>query len=77
MAQQDSERAKFIVEKAEQDKLSSIIRAQGEAQSAMLIGQAIQSNPAFITLRRESACARGGCGVWGGFGQSGCARAGW
>ena len=28
------------------------MRAQGEAQSARLIGQAIQQNPAFITLRK-------------------------
>jgi len=28
------------------------VRAQGEAQSARLIGQAIQHNPAFITLRK-------------------------
>jgi prohibitin 2 len=43
------------VEKAEQDKQSAIIRAQGEAASAMLIGQAVQQNPAFITLRKIEA----------------------
>ncbi|KAL4434214.1 hypothetical protein ABPG75_000655 [Micractinium tetrahymenae] len=55
VAQQDAERAKFIVEKAEQDKQSAIIRAQGEAASATLIGQAIQQNPAFLTLRKIEA----------------------
>jgi hypothetical protein len=40
------------VEKAEQDKKSAIIRAEGEATSAQLIGDAIKNNPAFITLRR-------------------------
>lgn len=55
VAQQDAERAKFIVEKAEQDKQSAIIRAQGEAQSALLIGQAVQQNPAFLTLRKIEA----------------------
>ncbi|KNA13743.1 hypothetical protein SOVF_114020 [Spinacia oleracea] len=55
VAAQDAERAKFIVEKAEQDKKSAIIRAQGEAKSAQLIGQAISNNPAFITLRRIEA----------------------
>ncbi|KAK9845946.1 hypothetical protein WJX81_006637 [Elliptochloris bilobata] len=55
VAQQDSERAKFIVEKAEQEKEGAIIRAQGEAQSAKLIGEAIQSNPAFLTLRKIEA----------------------
>lgn len=39
------------VDKAQQDKQSAIIRAQGEAQSATLIGQAIKDNPSFITLR--------------------------
>lgn len=39
------------VEKAQQDKQSAIIRAEGEAQSATLIGQAIKDNPAFLTLR--------------------------
>ncbi|KAJ1704604.1 hypothetical protein LUZ63_004383 [Rhynchospora breviuscula] len=55
VAAQDAERAKFIVEKAEQDKKSAIIRAQGEAKSAELIGQAIASNPAFMALRQIEA----------------------
>lgn len=55
VAQQDAERAKFIVEKASQEKEQLIIRAQGEAQSAVLIGQAIQKNPAFLTLRKIEA----------------------
>ncbi len=40
------------VDKAVQDKQGAILRAQGEAQSALLIGEAIQSNPAFLTLRK-------------------------
>ncbi|CAH9132576.1 unnamed protein product [Cuscuta epithymum] len=55
VAAQEAEKAKFIVEKAEQDKRSAIIRAQGEAKSAQLIGQAIANNPAFITLRKIEA----------------------
>ncbi|KAF6255965.1 prohibitin [Scenedesmus sp. NREL 46B-D3] len=55
VAQQEAERAKFIVDRATQDKQSAIVRAQGEAQSARLIGQAIQQNPAFITLRKIEA----------------------
>lgn len=47
VAAQEAEHAKFIVEKAEQDKRSAIIRAQGEAKSAELIGQAIANNPCF------------------------------
>ena len=55
VAQQDAERAKFVVEKAEQDKQSAVIKAQGEAASARLIGESIQSNPAFLTLRKIEA----------------------
>ncbi|CAI9114563.1 OLC1v1015313C2 [Oldenlandia corymbosa var. corymbosa] len=55
VAAQEAERAKFVVEKAEQDKKSAIIRAQGEAKSAQLIGEAISNNPAFISLRRIEA----------------------
>ena len=43
------------MDKAEQDKQSAIIKAQGEATSARLIGEAIQQNPAFITLRKIEA----------------------
>lgn len=55
MAQQDAERARFIVTRAEQDKKSTIVRAKGEAESAKLIGQAVQSNPAFLALRKIEA----------------------
>lgn len=55
VAQQDAERAKFIVTRAEQDKRSTIVRAKGEAESAKLIGQAVQSNPAFLALRKIEA----------------------
>lgn len=55
VAAQEAERAKFIVEKAEQDRRSAVIRAQGEAKSAQLIGQAIANNQAFITLRKIEA----------------------
>lgn len=55
VAAQEAERAKFVVEKAEQDKRSAIIRAQGEATSAQLIGQALANNPAFIDLRKIEA----------------------
>ncbi|ESQ50433.1 hypothetical protein EUTSA_v10002059mg [Eutrema salsugineum] len=55
VAAQEAERAKFIVEKAEQDKRSAVIRAEGEAKSAQLIGQAIANNQAFLTLRKIEA----------------------
>lgn len=55
VAQQEAERARFIVEKAKQDKRAAIVRAQGEAESAKMIGDAMRDNPAFIQLRRIEA----------------------
>jgi len=55
VAQQEAERAKFIVEKAQQDKRSIIIKAQGDAQSAKMISDAIKSNPLFLELRKIEA----------------------
>jgi len=54
-AQQDAERAKYIVLGAKQEKLSIITRAKGEAESAMLIGQSVRKNPGFMKLRRIEA----------------------
>lgn len=55
VAQQEAERAKFVVDRAMQDKKSTIIRAQGEAKSAELIGAAMAKNPGYIELRRLEA----------------------
>jgi len=55
IAQQQAERAKFLVEQAIQDKKSTIIKAKGEAQAAQLLGQAMSRSPAFIELRRIEA----------------------
>ncbi|CAE7683718.1 PHB2 [Symbiodinium microadriaticum] len=55
VAQQDAGRAKYIVEQALQEKRSIVIRAEGEARAAELVGKAIQANPAFIQLRRIQA----------------------
>jgi len=55
VAQQEAERAKFVVEKAEQDRLSAILRAEGEATAATVINDAIKENPNFIQLRRIEA----------------------
>ncbi|EJD55706.1 prohibitin [Auricularia subglabra TFB-10046 SS5] len=56
IAQQDAERAKFIVEKAEQEKQAAVIRAEGEAEAALTISKAIdRAGEAFITLRRIEA----------------------
>jgi prohibitin 2 len=55
VAQQDAERSKYIVEKAIQEKCQIVIKAEGEAKSAELIGAAIRDNPAFLQLRRIEA----------------------
>lgn len=55
IAQQQAERAKYVVEQAIQDKKSTIIKAQGEAKSAELFGEAMKKSPAFIELRRIEA----------------------
>jgi len=55
VAQQEAERARFIVQRAMQEKKQSIIRAQGEAESAKLIGEAMSNNPSFLSLRRIEA----------------------
>ena len=55
VAQQDAERARFVVDKAKQDKKSAIIKAEGEAKAAQLIGDAIKDNPGFIQLRKLEA----------------------
>lgn len=55
VAQQEAERAKFLVKQAEQDKKSTIIKAQGEAKSAEMIGSAIAKNPGYIQLRQLDA----------------------
>ncbi|OLY84993.1 Prohibitin-2 [Smittium mucronatum] len=52
IAQQDAQRAAFIVDRATQEKQSVIIRAEGEARSAELIGEAIKDQPGFLELRR-------------------------
>lgn len=55
VAQQDAERAKFLVDRAIQDKRSAIIKALGEARSIELLGGAIEENPNFLQLRKLEA----------------------
>jgi prohibitin 2 len=55
VAQQDAERAKYIVIGAIQEKETIITKARGEAESAELIGMAVNKNPGFMKLRRIDA----------------------
>ncbi|KAL4944542.1 hypothetical protein BDV06DRAFT_187033 [Aspergillus oleicola] len=52
VAQQEAQRAAFIVDKARQEKQAFIVRAQGEARSAELIGDAIKKSKSYIELRK-------------------------
>merc|ERR1712137_1461166 len=56
IAQQDAERAKFVVEKAEQERQASVIRAEGEAEAAQTISAAInKAGDGLIQFRKIEA----------------------
>ncbi|KAF4974185.1 hypothetical protein FZEAL_8890 [Fusarium zealandicum] len=52
VAQQDAQRAAFVVDKARQEKQAMVVRAQGEARSAELIGEAIKKSKAYVELKK-------------------------
>ena len=56
VAEQDAERARFVVLKAEQERNAAIIRAEGESEAAKLISDA--------TKVRRRACALVCACVW-------------
>lgn len=56
VAQQEAEKARFLVEKAEQQKQASIISAEGDAQAAELLAKAFaEAGDGLIELRRIEA----------------------
>jgi prohibitin 2 len=55
VAQQEAERGKFVVEQALQTKKSMIIKAQGEADAAKLLGEAVKNQPGYMEIRRIEA----------------------
>lgn len=56
IAQQDAERAKFLVEKAEQERQASVIRAEGEAESAEVISRTLERvGDGLLLIRRLEA----------------------
>ncbi|XP_052466300.1 prohibitin-2 isoform X1 [Carassius gibelio] len=55
VAQQEAQRAQFYVEKAKQDQRQKIIQAEGEAEAAKMLGQAVMKNPGYLKLRRIRA----------------------
>ncbi|XP_074369319.1 prohibitin-3, mitochondrial-like [Apium graveolens] len=56
VAQQEAERSKYVVAKAEQERRAAIIRAEGESESAKLISDATKdSGMGLIELRKIEA----------------------
>lgn len=56
VAQQDAEKARFLVERAEQQKKASIITAEGDAQAASLIAKSLgDCGDGLVELRRIEA----------------------
>lgn len=56
IAQQDAERAKFLVQKAEQIRKVSVIRAEGEAEAAEAISKALaKAGDGLLLVRRLEA----------------------
>lgn len=50
IAQQTAQRAAYLVDQALQEKQSIIVKAQGEARSAELIGEAVKQNKGCVPL---------------------------
>jgi prohibitin 1 len=56
VAQQEAEKARFLVEKAEQQKKATIISAEGDAEAAKLLSKALeQAGDGLVELRRIEA----------------------
>merc|ERR1712113_881563 len=56
VAEQDAERQKFIVQKSEQERQATVIRAEGEAEAAKMISEALREHGSgLIEVRRIDA----------------------
>lgn len=55
VAQQEAQRAFFEVEQAKQERQKKIVQAEGEAESAKMLGEAISKNPGYLKLRKIRA----------------------
>nr|XP_056704388.1 prohibitin-2 [Euleptes europaea] len=55
VAQQEAQRAQFLVEKAKQEQRHKIVQAEGEATAAKMLGEALGKNPGYIKLRKIRA----------------------
>lgn len=55
VAQQEAQRAAFFVERAKQERQQKIVQAEGEAEAAKMLGQAVAVNPGYLKLRKLRA----------------------
>lgn len=55
VAQQEAQRAVFVVERAKQERQQKILQAEGEAEAAKMLGQAVGANPGYLKLRKLRA----------------------
>ncbi|KAK2727087.1 prohibitin-2-like [Artemia franciscana] len=55
VAQQEAQRAAFVVEKAVQERQQKIVQSEGEAEAAKMLGEAIGLNPGYLKLRKIRA----------------------
>uniref|UniRef100_A0A0M3IKH5 Prohibitin n=1 Tax=Ascaris lumbricoides TaxID=6252 RepID=A0A0M3IKH5_ASCLU len=58
VAAQEAQRASFYVERAKQERQQKIVQAEGEAQSAKMMGEALKQDPGFLKLRKIRAAQR-------------------
>jgi len=55
VAQQEAQRAAFVVDRALQEKQQKIVQAEGEAKAAEMLGEAVSKNPGYLKLRKLRA----------------------
>uniref|UniRef100_A0A915ID25 Prohibitin n=1 Tax=Romanomermis culicivorax TaxID=13658 RepID=A0A915ID25_ROMCU len=55
VAAQEAQRAAFYVERAIQERQQKIVQAEGEAQAAKMIGEAVSNNSGYLKLRKLRA----------------------
>jgi len=55
VAQQEAQRAAFVVDRAIQERQQKIVQAEGEAKAAAMLGESLGKNPGYLKLRKLNA----------------------
>nr|AFJ24824.1 prohibitin-1 [Schmidtea mediterranea] len=58
ISQQEAQRAQFTVMRAKQERQQKIVNAEGEAQAAVLIGDALTQSSGYLKLRKIKAAEK-------------------